>query len=30
MPPAEFAALVKQEIARWGKVVKDANIKIDL
>jgi tripartite-type tricarboxylate transporter receptor subunit TctC len=27
---AEFAALVKQEIARWGKVVKDANIKIDL
>jgi tripartite-type tricarboxylate transporter receptor subunit TctC len=30
IPPAEFAALVKQEIARWGKVVKDANIKIDL
>ena len=30
MPPAEFAALVKQEIASWGKVVKDANIKIDL
>jgi len=30
MPPAEFAALVKQEIARWGKVVRDANIKIDL
>ena len=30
MPPAEFATLVKQEIARWGKVVKDANIKIDL
>jgi tripartite-type tricarboxylate transporter receptor subunit TctC len=30
MPPAEFAALVQQETARWGKVVKDANIKIDL
>ncbi len=30
MPPAEFAAFVTQEIARWGKVVKDANIKIDL
>jgi tripartite-type tricarboxylate transporter receptor subunit TctC len=26
---AEMAALVKVEIARWGKVVKDANIKLD-
>lgn len=30
MPPAEFAALVKSEIAKWGKVVRDAGIKIDL
>ena len=25
--PAEFAALIKAEIAKWGKVIKDANIK---
>jgi tripartite-type tricarboxylate transporter receptor subunit TctC len=30
MPPAEFAALVKSEIAKWAKVVKEAGIKIDL
>jgi len=30
MPPAEFDKLVKSEIAKWGKVVKDAEIKIDL
>ena len=30
MPPAEFDKLVKSEIAKWGKVVKDAGIKIDL
>jgi tripartite-type tricarboxylate transporter receptor subunit TctC len=29
MPPKEFEALVKSEIARWGKVVKDAGIRID-
>ena len=29
-PPAEFAAYVKAEIAKWGKVVRDAGIKIDL
>jgi tripartite-type tricarboxylate transporter receptor subunit TctC len=29
MPPAEFDALVKSEIARWGKVVKEAGVKID-
>ena len=28
--PEEFAALVKSEIAKWGKVVKDAGVKIDL
>jgi tripartite-type tricarboxylate transporter receptor subunit TctC len=27
--PAEFEAFVKTEIAKWGKVVKDAGIKID-
>lgn len=27
---AEFAAFIKSEIARWGKVVKDGNLKIDL
>jgi tripartite-type tricarboxylate transporter receptor subunit TctC len=28
--PAEFAKFVKSEIAKWGKVVKDAGIKLDL
>jgi tripartite-type tricarboxylate transporter receptor subunit TctC len=29
-PPAEFAKFVHAEILKWGKVVKDAGIKIDL
>lgn len=29
MPPAEMAALVKSEIAKWSKVVKDAGAKVD-
>jgi tripartite-type tricarboxylate transporter receptor subunit TctC len=29
MPPKEFDALVKSEIARWGKVVKDSGVRID-
>jgi len=29
-PPAEFAKFVHSEIEKWGKVVKDAGIKIDL
>ena len=28
-PPAEFGRFVRSEVVRWGKVVKDANIKID-
>lgn len=28
-PPKEFAAFISSEIAKWGKVVRDANIKID-
>jgi tripartite-type tricarboxylate transporter receptor subunit TctC len=28
--PAEFAKFVRSEIEKWGKVVKDAGIKIDL
>jgi tripartite-type tricarboxylate transporter receptor subunit TctC len=28
-PPAEFEKLVKSEIAKWAKVVKDAGAKID-
>lgn len=28
-PPKEFAAFISSEIAKWGKVVKDGNIKID-
>ena len=28
--PEEFAKFVKSEIAKWGKVVRDAGIKIDL
>ena len=30
MTPAEFAVFQKAEIAKWGKVVKEAGIKIDL
>jgi len=30
MPPAEFAAFMKSEIVKWGKVAQDAGIKIDL
>jgi tripartite-type tricarboxylate transporter receptor subunit TctC len=29
MPPEQMAALVKSEIAKWSKVVKDAGAKID-
>ncbi|MEQ1883063.1 MAG: tripartite tricarboxylate transporter substrate binding protein [Burkholderiales bacterium] len=27
--PAEFAALIKSEVPRWAKVIKDAGIKVD-
>jgi tripartite-type tricarboxylate transporter receptor subunit TctC len=27
--PEEFGAFIKSEIARWGTVIKDANIKVD-
>ena len=27
--PKEFAGFISSEIAKWGKVVKDSNIKID-
>jgi tripartite-type tricarboxylate transporter receptor subunit TctC len=27
--PAEFAAFIRSEIAKWGKVAKEANIKVD-
>ena len=29
MPPAEMEKLVKSEIAKWAKVVKDAGAKVD-
>ena len=29
IPPAEFAKFQRAEIERWGKVVRDAKIKID-
>ncbi len=29
MPPEEFGKLVKSEIAKWAKVVKDAGAKVD-
>jgi tripartite-type tricarboxylate transporter receptor subunit TctC len=29
MPPEEFGRLVKSEIAKWAKVVKDAGAKVD-
>jgi tripartite-type tricarboxylate transporter receptor subunit TctC len=28
--PEEFHAFIRSEIARWSKVVKDANVKVDL
>ncbi len=27
--PADTAALVKSELARWSKIVKAANVKVD-
>ena len=27
--PEEFAAQIRQEIEKWGKVIRDANIKTD-
>jgi tripartite-type tricarboxylate transporter receptor subunit TctC len=27
--PAEFAAIVRNDYAKWGKVIRDANIKLD-
>ncbi len=27
--PEEFAAIIKRDLAKWAKVVKDANIKLD-
>ena len=29
MPPAEFAAKVKSDYDRWGRVIRDAGIKLD-
>jgi tripartite-type tricarboxylate transporter receptor subunit TctC len=29
LTPAEMASFVSSEIARWGKVAKEADIKID-
>ena len=29
MPPAEFAAKVKSDHDRWGRVIRDAGIKLD-
>jgi tripartite-type tricarboxylate transporter receptor subunit TctC len=28
-PPEEFAAFVRGEIRKWGKVIKDAGIKVE-
>ena len=27
--PAEFAAMITVETAKWGKIVKDANIRVE-
>ena len=27
--PQEFAAQIKEEVAKWGKVIKAANLKVD-
>jgi tripartite-type tricarboxylate transporter receptor subunit TctC len=29
MPPKDFTTFISGEIAKWAKVVKDSNIKID-
>jgi tripartite-type tricarboxylate transporter receptor subunit TctC len=29
MTPAEFAAHIRDELAKWGKLVRDAGIKAD-
>jgi hypothetical protein len=29
MPPDQFAVKLREEIAKWGKVVKTAGIKAD-
>ncbi len=29
MPPEQFSVYIKSEIAKWSKVVKDANIKVE-
>jgi len=29
MPPAEFDAMFRSEHAKWGKVMKDLNIRAD-
>ncbi len=29
MPPAEFAAKVKSDYERWGRVIRDAKVKLD-
>ena len=29
MPAAEFGRLMAAETAKWGKVVRDANIKVE-
>ncbi len=28
-PPPEFGAFIRSEITKWGRVIKDANIKVD-
>ncbi len=30
MPPEEFRTFINSEISRWSKVIKDANVKVDL
>jgi len=27
--PAEFATMIRSEAAKWGKIVKDANIRVE-
>ena len=29
MPPAEFATYIRAEIAKWARVVREANIKVE-
>ncbi len=28
-PPQQFAERIRADLAKWGKVIKDANVKVE-